>query len=314
MKTVPGNSIVRELEYKIADYIDVRHVLAVCNASVGILGTFYSLGLRNAEVITTPLTWPGALSGLLMLDCKIKFCDVERRKLTLDPKKLEELITSNTKAVFTADFLGYPATLDEIKLICRKHRLMLIHDAASSFTSTYKGHYSGYFADITIFSFGANKLLSLGQGGCVVTNNSSIYKRLTLGLAHPEKQSILSSSLYNPFFLNTDINPFAAQHGLETFDKQIDKIVERKRNVYSWFKRVGFRNIDEHSEPNFYRILLPSCYKEKLSHTEIKIERLPFEKLIYQESNFAKFYTSDDVSCPVAASALKKFVVINNIQ
>ena len=154
MNPIHGNSVTREFEYRISEYFDSKHALSVCNATTGIMGVFHALGLSNSEIITTPLTWAGAFSGPLMINCKLKFCDVESESLTINPDIIEALISPDTKAVFSADLLGYPAQLDKVKEICLKHNLLLIHDAASSFGSTYKGFYSGHFADATILSFG----------------------------------------------------------------------------------------------------------------------------------------------------------------
>ena len=103
---LPGPSVIKEFENVLAVHCQKDYVISTCNASVGILGVFWSMGLSNKEIIVTPLTWPGAIAGLLALNCKLKFCPVEPDFLTIDAAEISKLITPETKAVFSTDFLG----------------------------------------------------------------------------------------------------------------------------------------------------------------------------------------------------------------
>lgn len=217
------DSNTRQFEAMLSKHFDNAKVLTVCNATIGIMGTFFALGLSNSEIITTPLTWAGALSGLQMLQCDIKFAKIEEPSLTINPESILPLITPHTKAVFTADFLGYPCRLDAIKEICNEHNLILIHDAASSIGSTYNDFYSGKYADMSIFSFGRNKPFTTNEGGCIVTYSESIFEKLLYHLAHPERQDIQNNAI-NPLALNTGLNAFALDFGLAQFHHQIAKI------------------------------------------------------------------------------------------
>lgn len=305
MRTIPGNSIVREFEYKIADFCNTKFAISVCNATTGILGVCYALGLKDAEVITTPLTWSGAIAGLLTLNCKIKFCDVDLDSFSLDPVKLDKLITSKTRAIFSTDFLGYPAKLDNIKHICDKYGLLLIHDAATSFGSRYKEQFSGHFADVSIFSFGSKKLFTTGEGGCIVTDNVEIYQKLISFLAHPEKQSSLLSET-NPFALNTSINLLAAEYGLETFYQQLKKIEERKFKAINWLNEKKV-NTKPDAQPNFYRVLVKSEGYKSLISDKSNINCLTLNKLIYQEKEFAKYDQATKPNCPIAEFVINNY-------
>lgn len=247
------DSNVRQFEAMLSMHFDDANVLTVCNATIGIMGVFYALGLANSEVITTPLTWQGALSGLKMLNCKIKFAKIEEPSLTLAPESILPLISHNTKAVFTADFLGYPCRLDEIKKICKEHSLFLIHDAASSMGSTYNGSYSGKYADISIYSFGRNKPFATNEGGCVVTHSNQIFEKLLLHLAHPERQSIQADAL-NFDAINTSLNAFAVEYGLAQFQHQLAKIKLHQNTVaFELAKVMKQHPYFQNAQPNFYK-------------------------------------------------------------
>lgn len=306
MDTIPGYSIVREFEYKIANYCRAKHCLSVCNATTGILGAFYALGLSNAEIITTPLTWAGALSGLIMLNCKFKFCDIEPDNLTINPDLIESLISPNTKAVFSADFLGYPARLDRIKKICLKHDLLLIHDAASSFGSRYKGFYSGHFADVTVLSFGAKKIFSIGEGGCILTDNDNLYEQLTKFLMHPERQN-RECNENNPFALNSSINPLVAKYGIEHFNKMLIEIKSKKEKTAVWLKKNIPSGTFPSDEPNFYRIMV---HANQMPEHVFVTDDLPFKNLIYNEPKFCES-NRKSYNCPVAENAINEYKIIS---
>jgi dTDP-4-amino-4,6-dideoxygalactose transaminase len=307
MNQIPGNSVIREFEYRISEYFDSNYALAVCNATMGILGVFYALGLSNSEIITTPLTWAGVYSGPIMLNCKIKFCDVEPESLTIDPHLIEALITPDTKAVFSADFLGYPAQLDKIREICLKHNLLLIHDAASSFGSRYKGFYSGHFADVTILSFGEKKPFSTASGGCLLTDNGSIYKKLIKTLTHPERQSLETNGC-NSLSLNTKINLLAAKYGLESFDDQINEIHKRREIIISLLNQIGVSFEADYGEPNYFRILVSPENRFKFGNI-ISFNNLPFGCLVFNEPEFLK-YDSTKYLCPISEKAIQEIKTI----
>lgn len=309
MDKVPKISIVREFEYKIAEYCGAKHCLSVSNATIGILGVFYALGLSNAEVITTPLTWSGAFAGLQMLNCKIRFCDIEPENLTINPDLIESLITSNTKAVFSADFLGYPARLDRIKEICTKHNLLLIHDAASSFGSRYNGRYSGFYADATILSFGAKKVFNIGEGGCILSECDEINEILNIFLKHPGRQAI-ECEYCNPFALNTNINPLAAKYAIENIAMKTGEIMSKQKMVIDWLFQNSSKGINPTYEPNFYRIIAPDDLMDN-HNKKYMIADLPFKSLIFNERGFKASSITTSPNCPVAEETIKQKKIIS---
>ncbi len=307
MDKIPENSVIREFEYKIAEYCGAKNCLSICNATVGILGVFYALGLSNAEVISTPLTWSGSISGLNMLNCKIRFCDIEHHTLTLNPDIIEPLITPNTKAVFSADFLGYPARLDKISKICKKHNLLLIHDAASSFGSRYKGYYSGYFADVSIFSFGSKKIFTTGEGGSILTENDIIFDKIANFLMHPERHAVERLQI-NPFALNSKINYIGAKYGIDFFEEQILELEKKREKSINFLKSIHF-NLPNDFYPNFTKILLHSKHIPTDFKDEI-VSSLCFKKLIFQETQYHDKTNHSKSLCPIAKSAVEEYKIL----
>jgi dTDP-4-amino-4,6-dideoxygalactose transaminase len=272
------DSNTRRFERLLSRHTDDANVLSVCNATIGILGVFYSLGLTNCEVITTPLTWAGALSGLKILNNQIVFAEIEEPTLTISPESIENLITSATKAIFTADFLGYPARLDAIKKICKKRNIILIHDAASSFGSMYKGKYSGYYADVCIYSFGRNKVFSTGEGGAIISKDDAIYEKLIFHLSHPERQDIQYDH-YNPLALNTNMSPLSIKFGINRFNSLINNMTKHRDMV---IKKLGQTNFFE----NWSNEMLPNFYKPAINtETFDAVQNFEWNLLPYQHLN-----------------------------
>ena len=248
------SSKVREFESMLQEHFQANYLCTISNATSGILGTFYALGLRNSEIITTPLTWAGAITPLKMLGNEIVFAEIEEPTLTLNPDKLEHFITPNTKAIFSADFLGYPCRLDEIRSICDKHRILLIHDAASSFGSQYKKKYSGYFAHVSIFSFGRNKPFTTGEGGCLITATKELFNRIGKTILHLERQDI-QLGIENKFFINTSINPLAVDYGIKTFHEQLIIIRSNIKTIEENLSSQMNLNLSADIRPNYHKLL-----------------------------------------------------------
>ncbi len=98
----------------------------------------------------------------------------------VDVSKIEEKITSRTKAIIVVHTYGLPVDIDPVLDIARKHNLLVIEDAAEMHGQEYKGHPCGSFGDISTFSFYPNKHITTGEGGMVVTNNTQLADRCRL--------------------------------------------------------------------------------------------------------------------------------------
>ena len=105
------------------------------------------------------------------------WADIDERTANIDPQTIEPLITPKTKAIMVVHWGGYPADLDEIWSIARRHHLKVIEDAAHAFGSTYKGRHVGTQSDFGVFSFQAIKHMTTVDGGLLVTNNIADHGR-----------------------------------------------------------------------------------------------------------------------------------------
>ena len=117
------------------------------------------------------------------------FVDSEPTSWNLDPEKVAEKITSKTKAIIPVHLYGHPADMDPLMDLARRHRLMVIEDAAEAHGATYKGSRVGSIGDIGCFSFFANKIVTTGEGGMLTTNDDGIADRARLLRSHGMSRS-----------------------------------------------------------------------------------------------------------------------------
>jgi len=153
--------------------------------------------------------------------------DSENETWNLNLDLIEKLITPKTRAIIPVHLFGHPVDMDRLTEIAQKHKLIVIEDCAESHGATCRGRKTGSFGDMGCFSFYANKIITTGEGGMVVTNDKKLYEKLALlrNLAFTKPRFRHEVSGYN--FRMTG---YQAAMGLEQL-KKIDHIIAEKRRV-----------------------------------------------------------------------------------
>jgi len=169
-------SAVTDFEEEFAKYIGVKHAISVGNGTDALVVALKACGIGEGdEVITTPFTFFATAESISFVGATPVFVDVRRDTYNIDPSKIEEKITSKTKAIMPVHIFGQPAQMDEINEIAKKHNLLVIEDAAQAAGSEYKGQKAGSLGDVACFSFFPTKNLGCaGDGGMITTNNDDI--------------------------------------------------------------------------------------------------------------------------------------------
>lgn len=173
-----SGTFVQEFEKKFADYCGAKYGVAVCNGTVALHLALVALGIgKGDEVIVPSFTMSASAFSICYTEAMPVFVDAEPYTWNIDTSKIEEKITSKTKAIMPVSIFGHPCEMDSIKSIAGKYNLKILEDAAESHGAEYKGKRTGNLADITAFSFFANKNLTTGEGGMVVTSNEILHKQ-----------------------------------------------------------------------------------------------------------------------------------------
>jgi dTDP-4-amino-4,6-dideoxygalactose transaminase len=160
--------------------------VAVTSATAGLHLALEALGIGPGdEVITTTLTFTATTEVVTYLGADPVLVDVDPITLNIDVSKIRAAITPRTKAIMPVHYGGLPCQMDEILAIAREHGLKVVEDAAHALPAAWKGTVVGQLAsDITVFSFYANKTMTTGEGGMVVTRNPELAKRMRVMRLH----------------------------------------------------------------------------------------------------------------------------------
>ena len=170
---------VQEFEHRLARMLDVRHVVAMCNATVALEIAIRALGM-SGEVIVPSFTFVATAHALQWQQITPVFCDVDPATHNIDPARVEALITPRTSGIIGVHLWGRPADVDALQEIATRRGLRLLYDAAHAFACTTGGRPIGSFGDAEVFSFHATKFLNSGEGGAVATNDDALADRLRL--------------------------------------------------------------------------------------------------------------------------------------
>jgi perosamine synthetase len=169
---------VTAFEEKFAEYCGVKYGVAVCNGTVALHLALVAAGIKAGdEVIIPDFTMIASAFAVCYAGAVPVFVDAERETWNIDPEKIEEKITSRTKAIMPVSIFGHPCEMKKIWQLAEKYKLRVIEDAAESHGAEYNGKKTGNLADITAFSFFANKNITTGEGGMVVTDKEDLYNK-----------------------------------------------------------------------------------------------------------------------------------------
>ena len=160
-----------EFERRFAEYIGVKHALAVSSCTAALHLSLVAAGIGEGdEVITTPYTFTATSEAIGYTGAKPVFVDIDPKTLNIDVEKISEKLTPRTKAILPVHIAGVPCDMDALLQICKSRGLALIDDAAHAIPTEYKGHRIGSIGDLSVFSFYANKNLTTAEGGMITTN------------------------------------------------------------------------------------------------------------------------------------------------
>lgn len=170
----------KEFESSLAKYIGSKTSLLVNSGSSANLVAFYaltspSLGSKaikkGDEVITVAAGFPTTINPLIQFGCIPVFVDIDIPTYNIDVSKIEEAISTKTKAIMIAHALGNPFNLDVVTSIAKKYNLWLIEDDCDSLGATYRDKKTGSFGDLATLSFYPAHHITMGEGGAVLINN-----------------------------------------------------------------------------------------------------------------------------------------------
>ena len=175
-----GGQVVKDFETSFAEYVGTSHCVGCANGTDALELALRALGIGEGdEVIVPALTWISSAEAVNNVGAEPVFVDILEDECTIDPKLIEQKITSKTKAIIPVHLYGLPARMPGILKITKKHNLKVIEDCAQAHGASIDGKKVGTFGDVSSFSFYPGKNLgAYGDAGAIVTNDESLASTL----------------------------------------------------------------------------------------------------------------------------------------
>ena len=168
---------VVDFEKALRETMGAKYSVATNSGTSSLMASLVALGIgAGDEVIVPGYTFIASISSIMLMGAIPVLAEVDE-SLTIDPTKIEALITPKTKAIMPVHMLGNPCRMDKICEIAKKHNLFVIEDCCQAVGASYKGKHCGTWGDIGAFSLNIFKTISSGDGGAVITNTEEYYER-----------------------------------------------------------------------------------------------------------------------------------------
>jgi dTDP-4-amino-4,6-dideoxygalactose transaminase len=222
---------VQQFENKIAEFVGVRHCVAMCNGTVALEIAIRALGLTG-EAIVPSFTFVATAHALQWQEITPVFCDIDPVTHNLNPSQVEKMITPRTSAIIGVHTWGRPCDIDALSAIARRQNLQLLFDAAHAFGCSYNGRMVGGFGRCEVFSFHATKFFNTFEGGAVLTNDDPLAEKMRL------MRNFGFHGFDNVIYIGTNgkMTEVCAAMGLTSLES-IEKFVETNRRNHLAYRR-----------------------------------------------------------------------------
>jgi len=314
---------VRELEAGFARLCGASHAVATNTGTAALHVALLALGIGSGdEVITTPLSCIASANPILMQGAKPVFADVDPETYNLDVREVDKCITRRTKAILPVHLFGHPVDLDPLLELASRHSLPVIEDASQATGAQYKGRRVGGFGRVGCFSLYANKIVTSGEGGMIVTGDAGLADRMLAirNFGQLPGQHFLHAYLGGNYKM-TDLCAAIGCVQLGKIDAYIDR---RRQNVAAL--NAGLSGLDRlierlPSERPFaqaayfgYHMLFrtPSlCQRAEAALHAAGIETRPFFSLITDQAPY-RGLGFDPADTPVAADLVSRGLYVSS--
>ena len=218
------------LERALEDYLGVRNVSLLTNGHLALENILEAFDLHG-EIITSPYTFASTTHAIVRCGCTPVFCDIEPETYTLDPDRLEALITDRTVAILPIHVYGNLCNIEKIDAVAKRHGLKVIYDAAHAFGVKKDGVSAACFGDASMFSFHATKVFNTIEGGALCYGDDALRQTISdlknFGIHGPEEVPFVGG--------NAKMNEFCAAMGLCNL-RHLDAWLAQRKNVVEHYR------------------------------------------------------------------------------
>lgn len=279
---------VYAFEKEYAEYLGVKHAIAMANGTVSLDVALRVLGIGSGdEVIVTCRSFVASASTVGMSGAVPIFCDVDPVSGNMTAESIQAVMTPKTRAVIAVHLAGWPCEMDSIVKLCRKNKLALIEDCAQAHGATYRGQPVGSFGDFASFSFCQDKIFSTGgEGGLLVTNKTALWKQAwsmkdhgrDFDVVFNQKSGTSFKWMVNSFGSNYRMSEMQAAIG-RIFLQKLDEMVAQRRkhanrlnDAFKQTRGLCINAVPDHIEHAYYKYYVQidtNMLKSRLSRDTI---------------------------------------------
>lgn len=227
---------VQQFEEAFAEYLGVRHAMAVPHCTSAIHLALAGLGVGEGdEVIVPDITWIASAAPTRYVGATPVFADIDETTWCVSADSVRECITERTKAIIPVGLYGLTPDMDALRAIADQHDLHVIEDAAQTIGSRYHGRLAGSLGDVGVFSFHGTKTMTTGEGGMLVTDDTALYERVQVLRDHGRTKANFRNFYNTEVAFKYRMSSLQAAFGRAQLAR-IDELVERKRQLFAWYR------------------------------------------------------------------------------
>jgi perosamine synthetase len=310
---------IDRLESEFSEYCGVSSGAVCTSGTTAIHLAVKALGLKAGDEIILPtFTMMASLLPLIYEGIIPRFVDAESDTWNMKPSEIEQHLSPNTKAIMVVHIYGHPVDMNPVWKIAQKHKLKIIEDAAEAHGAEFENKKAGSLGDIACFSFYANKIMTSGEGGIVVSDNNELIQKCkyyrNLGFdPDPEKRFIHQDVGHN--YRMTNIQAALACAQLESLDLLVQK---RRNNANQYIERLSDLNwlqlpVEKPWAKNVYWMfgivlkedapLSLDDFRKKLKEKGVDTRRFFYP--LHRQPVLKKLEIESNFDCPVADSLWK---------
>ena len=245
---------VQKFENAFANYLGVRHAIAVPHCTSAIHLALAGLDIHEGdEVIVPEITWIASVAPTQYVGATAVFADIDPITWCLSAEAVRASITERTKAIIPVGLYGLMPDMAALRGVADEYGLHIIEDAAQTIGSTFQGGLAGTFGDVGVFSFHGTKTVATGEGGMFVTDDSALYERVQVLRDHGRTKSNFRNFYNTEVAFKYRMSSLQAAFGYGQLER-INELVARKRELFGWYsdRLAGVPGLQLNAEPPDY--------------------------------------------------------------
>lgn len=267
---------IDQFESSVAEYIGTKYAVMFNSGTSALHAALLAHGIGvGDEVIVPSFTFIATANAPLFVGARPVFADIEERTFGLDPESVREKITPKTKAIIPIHYGGLPCQIKELRKIADENDLILIEDAAEAFGAKIGSQKVGTFGHSAMLSFCANKIITTGEGGAIVTDSKDIADKLKLIRSHGREDKQVSNYFssekpadYVDLGFNFRMSNITASLGVSQL-KKVNKIISLRRKNAEYMTSIlseipGIRVLGDANSFSVYQLFTIQLENEEI--------------------------------------------------